>query len=201
VIAMTPKMRRRIKFCECIDENVAAEIKLIKHAKHKKQSEVIKHSFVVDAMKRSVCVFVLLLTTTFAAEEDPEGEANILESLRQRCAIATGNNYFHNILFQSFSVSMDCFLLNALDGASGHDIERSLQKAIENDNQTQLFNDFCAEAVPALNCFGTFTKKLNRCLTTENDKKFSTAMRSFASDLLNVVCHDNGNQFAGEKFC
>jgi len=117
---------------------------------------------------------------------------NFALNLLEKCTNETERKDFGSVLEVALEVSTKCFILNTFDIYRERDVIEELGKALSNDSYAQVLNEYCTEALPAIQCFDTFKKKFDRCLKPE-ERKFTTLLKAFAVEFVNESCQDNAS--------
>jgi Protein of unknown function (DUF1397) len=73
-----------------------------------------------------------------------------------------------------------------------------IEKALKNGNLNTVFSKYCSKQSKALECVEKFENMVDPCLD-EEERDFINVIANIAKNLVEFVCHDNGNEMARKQ--
>lgn len=74
-------------------------------------------------------------------------------------------------------------------------LQTEINDAKPHGNLDTVFNKYCKKRDQAMDCITNFTKSIEPCLTKEEAEQ-KVVFTNIANNLLNFVCHKDGDQIA-----
>lgn len=111
--------------------------------------------------------------------------------LKQKCEKVSGNAETFEGAEAASTVFVDC--VTGLVNVTA--LQQEIEQAQPNGELDTVFNKYCRKRNTAIDCMKNFTEAIDPCLE-EDERKGKTTLVNIFTNLLNFVCHKDGDQIA-----
>jgi hypothetical protein len=116
---------------------------------------------------------------------------DVKQAIKERCDKVSGGEDAYTNVEEAFATFTECMQPLADFG----ELEEEIRVAKPTGDLDGVFNKYCKRRTAAVECLNNFTSAAEMCLDDEEKKTKKVAVSIF-TNLLNFVCHKDGDQIA-----
>ncbi|CAO1433833.1 unnamed protein product [Diamesa hyperborea] len=138
-----------------------------------------------NALPEGVTLPSLLENVTIPTADDAK------KLFKEKCNKVSGSDAAYDEASEATATAMEC-----VQGLVNFEtLQTEISDAKPHGNLDTVFNKYCKKRDQAMDCITNFTKSIEPCLTKEEAEQ-KVVFTNIANNLLNFVCHKDGDQIA-----